>query len=258
MSSLLFLGTAGGRVLVFRQLRASGGLWLESNGTNILIDPGPGALIRCLEHNLNPQELDVIILTHKHLDHSGDVNIMIEAISEGGIFPRGTLLAPKDCFDDDPVVLKYNRKYLDDFIRITPGFKFEINDVKIEFPIKLHHTVDTFGYKISNKDFTLSHIADTRYFDELIPAYKNSDILIMNMTFDEPRPELQHLSFNDVMELVDGIQPELAIITHFGYKLWQNGAEKCIDKIKQVTGVRVIEAIDNLTIDLENRSYRQP
>ena len=40
MSSLLFLGTAGGRVLVFRQLRASGGLWLESNGTNVLIRGG--------------------------------------------------------------------------------------------------------------------------------------------------------------------------------------------------------------------------
>ena len=82
MSSLLFLGTAGGRVLVFRQLRASGGLWLESNGTNILIDPGPGSLIRCLEQNLNPQTLDAIILTHKHLDHTADINVIIEACIE--------------------------------------------------------------------------------------------------------------------------------------------------------------------------------
>ena len=39
-----FLGTAGARFVMIRQLRHSGGLWINCSGTNVLIDPGPGAL----------------------------------------------------------------------------------------------------------------------------------------------------------------------------------------------------------------------
>ena len=36
-----------------------------------------------------PGVLDAIVLTHKHLDHSGDVNAMIEAMTQGGTKKRG-------------------------------------------------------------------------------------------------------------------------------------------------------------------------
>ena len=252
MSTLRFLGTAGGRVLVFRQLRASGGLWLESDGTNVLIDPGPGSLIRVLDNDLNPRKLDAIILTHKHLDHTADVNVMIEAISEGGLSPKGTLLAPGDCFDNDPVVLKYNRGYLDNFIRVSEGLKHEINNLTFEFPIKHDHGVETYGLKITNEDFKLSHIVDTKYFDELIPAYSCCDILMMNMVFSKPRDYL-HLSVPDVVKLINEIRPELAIVTHFGYKLWQDNIEKHVEKISEDTGIQTIAATDGLILDLEQR-----
>lgn len=252
MSTLQFLGTAGGRVLVFRQLRHSGGLWLESNGTNILMDPGPGSLIRCLEQQLDPKNLDAVILTHKHLDHTNDVNAIIEAISDGGLNPKGMLLAPGDCYDDDPVILKYNRNYLDKFIRITEGSEFQINDIKIEFPIAHDHGVETYGLKISTDKFTLSHIVDTKYFDALIPSYKECDILMLNMVFGEPRPFL-HLAYPDIIKLITNIQPELAIITHFGHRLWEDNPKKYVEKIIEETGITTIAATDGMKLDLENR-----
>jgi len=257
MSSLTFLGTAGGRVLVFRQLRASGGLWLECNGTNILIDPGPGSLIKCLEQNLDPQDLDAIVITHKHLDHSADANVMIEAISEGGLKPKGLLLAPDDCYDDDPVVLKYNRKYLDKFIRIHEGYQLKFNDMILEFPIKHIHGVETYGYKITTDDFTMSHIVDTEYFDGLISGYNGSDILIMNMVFTEPRP-FPHLSYDDVIKLVNGIKPKLVVLTHFGYNLWKLDVDKFAQKIQDVTGVETVAAWDGLRLDLEGKRILNP
>jgi len=45
MKTLKFLGTAGARFAMLRQLRASGGLWLRWEDTNLLIDPGPGSLV---------------------------------------------------------------------------------------------------------------------------------------------------------------------------------------------------------------------
>lgn len=41
-----FLGTAGARFVMIRQLRASGGLWVSANNKNILIDPGPGSIVQ--------------------------------------------------------------------------------------------------------------------------------------------------------------------------------------------------------------------
>jgi len=109
-----FLGTAGARFVMIKQLRASGGLWIAYKGTNILIDPGPGSIVRCATSRpkLDPGKLDGIILTHRHLDHANDVNVMIEAMTEGGFKKRGTLFCPADAIDEDPVLLRHTKAFL--------------------------------------------------------------------------------------------------------------------------------------------------
>src|SRR5512136_656142 len=128
MSFIKFLGTAGARFVVMRQLRASGGVWLSVGKTNLSIDPGPGALVRCLSSKprLDPSTLDGILLTHKHLDHSGDVNAMIEAMTEGGFKKRGVLFAPEDALEEDPVVLKYLRNYVEKVIVLRENTEYRI------------------------------------------------------------------------------------------------------------------------------------
>jgi hypothetical protein len=44
MNQLTFLGTGGARGLVFKQLLASGGIWVEMEETRLHLDPGPDAL----------------------------------------------------------------------------------------------------------------------------------------------------------------------------------------------------------------------
>jgi ribonuclease BN (tRNA processing enzyme) len=118
--SILFLGSGGARFVVARQLRASGGMWMYFGETQIHVDPGPGALLRALNHvpPCNPRELDAIVLSHKHLDHSSDVNAMIEAMTSGGFRRRGTVLAPADAFDSEPVVLPYARRFVERIERL--------------------------------------------------------------------------------------------------------------------------------------------
>src|SRR5438105_11894948 len=107
---LTFMGTAGARFMVAKQVAASGGLFLEDGNTRISLDPGPGAVVQYAQHKIDLTTLDAIVISHRHLDHSGDVNVMIEAMTDGGFSHRGTMFCPSDALDEDPVVLRSPRR----------------------------------------------------------------------------------------------------------------------------------------------------
>ena len=86
--TITFLGTAGARFMVSRQLAASGGMWLSLHGTEILVDPGPGCIVQSTKRKLNSEKLSAIIISHRHLDHSADVNIMVEAMTMSAQTPH--------------------------------------------------------------------------------------------------------------------------------------------------------------------------
>ena len=50
---LTFMGVAGARFMVARQVAASGGLFLENGETRISLDPGPGAIVRYAQHGVD-------------------------------------------------------------------------------------------------------------------------------------------------------------------------------------------------------------
>jgi phosphoribosyl 1,2-cyclic phosphodiesterase len=195
-----FLGTAGARFVLTKQLRASGGIWLSVGKTNLSIDPGPGALVRCLNSKpkLEPSTLDGILLTHKHLDHSGDVNVMIEAMTEGGFKKRGVLFAPEDALEEDPVVLKYVRGYLDRIEILKEKSEYRIGEIQFSTERRHRHRVETYGLNFKTSP-TVSLIPDTRFFPELPDLYRGEILIIhvvrLNPIGDEP---IEHLSIEDV------------------------------------------------------------
>ena len=148
MGFIKFLGTAGARFVMIRQLRSSGGIWLSYKSMNIIIDPGPGAIVRCnhCRPRLDPAGLDAIILTHKHLDHSGDVNVMIEAMTEGGFRQRGVLFAPEDSLGSEGVVFPYLKEFLEKIVILKVG-DYSIAGVRFSVPFKNIHPVETYGIK---------------------------------------------------------------------------------------------------------------
>ncbi len=112
-STITFLGTAGARFMVSKQLTASGGMWLNLGGTEILLDPGPGCIVQSTKRKLNAEKLSAIVLSHRHLDHSGDTNVMVEAMTGGGFKRHGWLFAPGDALGAEPVIFSYLRGYLE-------------------------------------------------------------------------------------------------------------------------------------------------
>ena len=151
--------------MVASQILASGGLWFKLGGTELLLDPGPGTLVRACKCRLNATNLKAIVLSHKHLDHSSDINVMIEAMAEGGYHPRGVLLAPSDALDNDPVVLHYVRPFLERTEVLKEGGEYTIDNVTIRTPLRHVHPVETYGMILRTEQYSISCIVDTRYFE---------------------------------------------------------------------------------------------
>jgi phosphoribosyl 1,2-cyclic phosphodiesterase len=254
MSFIKFLGTAGARFVVMKQLRASGGAWLSVGKTNLYIDPGPGALVRCLHSKpkLEPSLLNGILLTHKHLDHSGDINVMIEAMTEGGFKKRGILFAPADALEEDPVVLKYVMGYVEKVEVLREDSEYRIGDIAFSTAWKHQHRVETYGINFKISPHTVSWMTDTKFFPELPNLYRG-EILIVHVVRlkpigDEP---IDHLSIEDVKMILKKAKPKLAILTHFGMtminaKPWVVAAE-----LEKELGLKVIAASDGMKLDLE-------
>ncbi len=246
-----FLGTAGARFVMIRQLRASGGIWVSCGGTNVLIDPGPGSIVRCAasKPKLDPSRLDGIILTHRHLDHSGDINVMIEAMTEGGFKKRGIVFAPQDAIEEDTVILSHTRSFMQGLEILKENRSYKVGDFEFQTSMRHIHPVETYGLKFKIKNTSISLLTDTKYFKELADFYK-TDILIISVVFFAPRPGIDHLSLADAEFLIKEIRSKKAILTHFGMTMLKAKPHIQAQELTNKLGIEVLAAYDGMTIEI--------
>ncbi|NPV13623.1 MBL fold metallo-hydrolase [candidate division WOR-3 bacterium] len=248
--SLIFLGSGGARIVIAKQVRASGGIWFNLQDTQFIVDPGPGALVRATSsrHKLNPTRLAAILLSHRHLDHAADVNVLIEAMTLGGTEPRGKLFAPEDALEgDDPVVLRYLRSFLEAVVVLQEGAQYQIGPISFTCPVRHRHRCEVYGFKFKTDVMSISYIADTAYFPELAEFYR-ADVVIYNVVRYTPS-NLDHLHFPEVEELIKAMKPKLSIMTHFGMTMIRARPWKLARELSERTGCTVLAAEDGMLIE---------
>ncbi len=247
--TITFLGTAGARIMVANQILASGGLWLNLSGTEILLDPGPGTIVQSAKRKLRADKLSAIILSHRHLDHSADTNIMVEAMTQGGFKRHGWLFAPADALGSEPVIFSYLKDYLEGVEVLQEGKSYSIGNISFTTPVRHIHQVETYGMLFTTAKHAFSYIADSRYFDGLCHSY-GGELLIINVVRLETNHPFDHLSVPDAEHIITELKPKVAILTHFGRTLWRAKPWEIAQRLSQDTGVKVIAARDGMKFDL--------
>ena len=245
-----FLGTAGARFVMIKQLRASGGFWVSYKGTNVIIDPGPGSIVRCAasKPKLDPSKLDGIILTHRHLDHSGDINVMIEAMTEGGFKKRGAVFCPEDSTGEDTVILKHAESFPEKIEILKPNKSYKLGEFEFETSMRHIHPAETYGIRFNMGKTSVSLLTDTKYFKELADFYK-TDVLIITVVFFEPRPGIDHLCLDDAEQIIRLTKPKKAILTHFGMTMLSAKPHIQAEKLSKKLGIEVLAAYDGMTLN---------
>jgi phosphoribosyl 1,2-cyclic phosphodiesterase len=251
-----FLGTAGARFVVARQLRSSAGVFIAMKGKNIILDPGPGTLVKCAKSKprIDVTKLDAIILTHTHIDHTNDVNILIDAMTGGGFRKRGTLFAPKGCIDgENAVVLRYLRGFMKEIAILEESQIYTIDDLRFSTSVRHQHPVETYGISFDFEGRKISFMVDTKYFPDLINSYKAAHLLVINVVRFEPHNsgEVMHLCIDDAREILANIKPDKAILTHFGMTMLKAKPWEVSRKLSEELGLDVVAATDGMTMELD-------
>lgn len=244
------------------QARATGGMWFRYGGLSGVIDPGPGSLVhmRGASPELDPHTLRLIVLTHKHLDHSSDINVVAEAMTGGGFEKQGTVVIPDDSVNgEDPVLLKYMARKVGRISVCKDGESIPLEcGVTVEPVMHIHHGVDCFGMIFRKPGLpTWGMLSDTRPLPHFPERYRDCAYLSLNVTFPDKKKHLDHMSAEDAGELLDKLHPKLATLTHLGMTMLDIGPDVIAKRVERPK-TRVLAARDGMIIDLNTLNVCAP
>lgn len=244
------------------QERATGGIWFRYGGISGVIDPGPGSLVQMRKAmpELDPYILRVILLSHKHLDHSADVNVAAEAMTGGGFEKQGTIVLPNDSVNgDDPVLLKYMARKIGRVCICIDGKAVMLgNGVSVEPVAHIHHGVDCFGWIFRKQSLpTWGIISDSRPLDYFAKRYRECVYMSINTTFPDKKPRLDHMAIEDADKLLGSLHPKLATLTHLGMTILQQNPDLLAKRIEKKE-TRVLASRDGMVINLETLQVMSP
>jgi len=249
---IIFLGTGGGRINLLKQFRKTGGFRINSDSANIHVDPGPGALTQSLKNKQNPLKLDAIIVTHDHIDHCNDANLMIEGMSQHALKKRGILISTKGAIDGnsegDKAINKYHQSKVSEIYKAKKGEKKKFKTFEIEILPVEHDAEEGFGFKLFIDGIVIGHTSDTEPYKGMEEDYSGCDYLIINCLKPAADKYKGHMTSKGAVKLIKGAKPKLSIITHLGMSFIKKGANKEAEWISKKSGVKCIAAYDGMKL----------
>jgi phosphoribosyl 1,2-cyclic phosphodiesterase len=221
-----------------------------------VIDPGPGSLVRICEARppLSPIDINTIILTHRHIDHSSDVNALAEGMILKSRTPRGFILCTRDALEDgDRVIMRYLLpKVAETAIHEDGKLTSPAGGVMIESVRHSHHGVECYGCVFrANGLPSWGVISDTAPLPDFPSRYGACELLIVNTALMFPRAKLDHMSLPDVESLIGAAAPAFAAVTHMGSDMLDRGGEY-ISRRLSGRAAKVVAAKDGMILTLES------
>ncbi len=205
---VVVLGSGGPRAFG----RGGSSFIVELDGTpRILLDAGPGAFLRIGELGLDVEKVDTVLLTHLHIDHSGDLAAFFNerALTSDGpityrIFgPDGAGLFPKtsrfvDLLVGENGAFKYQKTFGADESFVVRDLPISLDSARTRIvdehglvvdEIATHHgDCPAVAYRISYKGAVLvfSGDMDASALPNLVQLAKNADLLVFNCAVLDP------------------------------------------------------------------------
>ncbi len=219
MRKIKFLGTgdalgSGGRM--------QSSLHVEASSGHFLIDCGASALIGMKRFHINPEQIELIIISHLHGDHFGGIPFFIldaqfshrtkPLLLAGppGVKDR-TIAAMEILF---PGLAQTKQKFPIEFLEFSKEKEEEWKWIKIK-PFEVIHPsgAPAYALRVESERKVLAYSGDTEWDDKLLKVAYKADIFICEAYFFEKKVK-NHLSYQTLLEKQKDLKCQRLILTH--------------------------------------------
>lgn len=253
------------------------------------VDPGPGAVVRAHQMQLDLGSMDAVYISHGHLDHYAGAEGVVEAMCWAMYARRGYLLAPANVLKGEGILSYYhqgNAGYANyqggpQVVSLQPYQSVKIKDAVLT-PIPAYHTKNNFGFILDTGTMTIGYTSDTNYirqystpnglvevgkgnhgpimdFKEVVSyrqdikeAFQGVDVLVANVTTHNSWPH-RHLTTLGLAHLLRQSKVKLCFLTHFNHICVQPVDLRSLmaQYIEESTGVKTLAAYDGAVHQLD-------
>lgn len=185
----------------------------SEEGFNLLLDAGSRAVTE-LEHELSPNDLDAIILSHYHEDHIADLGALRQYRQLQTVKPE--ILPIYGHQENEYEFSKLSLENVSEGIAYDVENGTSVGPFDIQF-LKTVHPVICYAMRIVERapGQVLIYTGDTGYFAELVDFSKDADILLADVYFFKDKVKMpNHLSSVEAGEIAAQANVKKLVLTH--------------------------------------------
>ena len=223
-------------------------IFIRTTTCRFLVDFGASGMISLYRYNIDPNAIDMILLTHLHGDHFGGLPFFIldaqlHSKRLGPLViagPAGTQTRLTSAMElMFPGSSKIKQKFDIQVPVLTPNEQWDFRGITVlPFPVQHPSGDQSLALRIECDGKSIAYTGDTEWTDALQPAAHSVDLLIAEAYFYE-KPIKYHLNFKTLMHHLESLNPKRLIITHMGQDM--------LDRIDQLD---VESAHDGMIVDI--------
>lgn len=204
------------RSVDFRDKRLRTSIHIQIFDKSLVVDTGPDFRQQMIREGI--QQLDAILFTHEHKDHTAGLDDIrpfnFRQKRDMPIYGRQRVI--------DQLKMEYAYAFGENKYPGVPRIlthaitnqPFSINGIHIE-PIEVfHYRLPVFGFRINN----FTYITDASYISpEEKEKIKGTDVLVLNALQREDH--ISHFTLDEALEIIREINPRKAYLLHISHKL---------------------------------------
>lgn len=187
----------------------------------VLIDCGASSLTALKACQIEPNEIDTVLLSHLHGDHFGGIPFLIldgqfrrrkRPLTIAG--PPGTRARTEALMDlVFPGSTRASRRFAVEFVELEPEIPTSIGAVFVNTVAVEQPGTPACALRIDYEHSTIVYSGDTEWTDQLVKLSAHADLLIAEAYFFD-RDVPYHLSHNTLVRHRDRLTASRIVITH--------------------------------------------
>jgi ribonuclease BN (tRNA processing enzyme) len=206
---------------------------LDTPDGKLLIDCGASSLIGLKREQVNPSDLDLVLLTHLHGDHFGGLPFLIldgqfshrmRPLVVAG--PPGLQQRIEDAMEVlFPVSSKVERGFPVSFVELPDRAPLPLRLVTATaFAVRHPSGAPSFALRIECGDKTVAYSGDTEWTDSLLEVARGADLFICEAYFFEKKVKY-HLDYTTLHRHLANLGCRRIILTHMSEDMLKRTGE---------------------------------